>query len=541
MKKFTQNIILIFLGFSSVLSGQDTTSIATENIQVIRNYEAIIQQAKQKKIGVEKADEQLVPINYSYNLKSEVDLDFDRPDPIIRPKTYKVPDPTNNDLKDGRIYGGYGNLSTLKLGGAYHYYIEDWVEAGFKVDHHSAADQSVDFQKYANTDGHLYLGYFLSNKTKATLEFRGGNSKHYSPAMANVQDSIIQHNFNNQGATLGLSVNAFDHLGLSLRTRFSYDRIKQTNDDVQENRLRGELNLLKKINDNISLEVPAEISRYSFSTPLDTSFDKTYNDVQLSPFIRFKDNRFNVYGGLEIIATRDKTFYFPVFKFEMEDVFEEVDVSLFTESKYKRNNVFELSGIIPYYLSVVSPLNPNYDRSFNLNLKRNSGHAVFNLQFGYHNYVGDLNVVHAAIFTRPSIRTIDRKAFIISPSIGYNTKQTELNLKLDYSVFITVPQEEVFYRPSLYIDFSAAQYLFDRKLKLHQNIAFANSRFIQNDIDATTTLNSYVDLSVGFDFRVNNTISLFAQGTNLLANNYELWLGHPVFERQIWAGLKFDL
>ena len=537
------NISIIFLlvfSFSQVSAQQDSTSITTENIEVIRNYEAIIQQAKRKKILVNKGGGKLPPINYSYDVKSNVNLDFDRPEPLIRPKTYKLNSKVSQDLKDGRIYGAYGNYSTLKLGGAYHYYIEDWLEAGIKLDHMSAKDKNVAHQKYGNTDGELYLGYFLNAKTKATAEFRGGNSKHHTPIVFN-SDSILQQNFNKLGASIGLSHNSFENTGLSIRSKFSFDRINQTVDTISENRLRADLNILKKINNEYSIELPVSFTTTSYEATIDT----TYSDIILSPFVRYNGSRFNLNAGLEFVLAGDDKFIFPIINLELENIFEEIDLNIFTESNYKRNNLFYLSDFVPYYLTQSTPLNPNYLRSYNVEFKYQYGISKPSLQLSFNQYSGDVNAVEDIDARRQSIGTIDRNEISIMPKVYVKTEMVDFNIFFRYNIFLNKPANLNFSNaPEIELGINAKESFFDEKLTLTQNVRYKGSRaflFGFSPIQIENPYGSYIDLSLGLDFKVSKTISIFGQGTNLLASEYQLWYLHPVFERQFWGGVKINL
>jgi len=537
--------ILLFsvIAFNTLNAQQDSTSISTENIEVIRNYEAIIQQAKRKKILVNKQGVNLPEINYTYNVNSSVDLDFERPEPVIRPKTFKLESKVNEDIKDGRLYGAYGNYSTLKFGGAYHYYIEDWVEAGVKFDHMSAKDNNIAFQKYGDTDGELYLGYFLNDKTKATVELRGGNSKHHTP-LTMFADSALQQNFNKLGATLGLSHNSFENSGLSIRSKFSFDRINQTVDTVSENRLRAELNLIKKINSEIAFELPVSYTTTSFNANIDTTTNR-YNDIILSPFVRYNGKQFNLNAGVEFVFAGDGKFIFPIVNFEMENIYNELDLSLFTTSDYKRNNLFFLSEFVPYYLTQSTPLNPNYLRSYNLAFKYQYGIATPALQVSYNQYSGAANAVEIFAKSRQLIGAINRNEISLMPNINVKTELVDLDFTLRYNIFLDKQDVLSFSNiPELELSFNAKENLLNNKLTLTQNIRFSGSRdFIIDDglVDIENPYGSYLDLSLGLEYKINKSVSVFGQGLNLLASNYQIWYLHPVFERQFWGGIKVNL
>jgi outer membrane receptor protein involved in Fe transport len=55
-------------------------------------------------------------------------------------------------------------------------------------------------------------------------------------------------------------------------------------------------------------------------------------------------------------------------------------------------------------------------------------------------------------------------------------------------------------------------------------------------------LDPYIDLNARLGYRFNDRLSIFANGNNLLGNNYERWLNYPVLGLQVMAGAtyKFD-
>ncbi len=59
---------------------------------------------------------------------------------------------------------------------------------------------------------------------------------------------------------------------------------------------------------------------------------------------------------------------------------------------------------------------------------------------------------------------------------------------------------------------------------------------------ATVTLDAYVDANVNIGYRLNDQLSFFIKGNNLLGDNYEKWVNFPVQDIQILGGItyKFD-
>ncbi|MBT8190944.1 MAG: hypothetical protein KJO29_10995, partial [Bacteroidia bacterium] len=202
MRKSAFVIILLFGAIVISAQENDTIRRPSDKVEVVKNYEAIILQAQKKEIDIKQREQTFTPVNFQYAQKSPKAIEFERPDPVIQALGYKENQRRDEDLKDGNIYGGYGNLNTINGGAAYHYYIEDWIEAGFKVDHFSAKNKDLAFQKFANTTSNLYAGYYFNPRTKIKLDLRGDFDRHYSDSLLVEDEFYTRQAYNRTGANL---------------------------------------------------------------------------------------------------------------------------------------------------------------------------------------------------------------------------------------------------------------------------------------------------------------------------------------------------
>lgn len=521
------------------LMGQDTTAIATEKVEVIKNYEAIIKQAQRKTIKTQAPVIEKRAIDFNYTLKSESKLDFERPDEIIRPISYD-PKRKTEDIKDGNAYASYGNYNTLGLGAAYHYYIEDWLDLGFKADHFSAKDNTLPHQKFNTNSGMLYGSYYLGRQTKAGAEFRYKSFDHFSPIFTSM-DSIeaTEQAFRSFGGALNLSSNIFESAGLSLRMRLDYDKIEQTVDVVDESLFKGEINLLKKINDVVAFEIPAEYRHYSLNV-LDLSRG-SLSDILLRPNLRYRADNYSVKVGIEYIKADSLGFIFPIIELRIDDVYAGISVKLFTSSRYNRNSVHYLSGIDPYYISTETPMDVNYLRSYNLEISRSYKELTFSILASYNDYTGDDMHIDRANINRNLVQSLDRNEWKINPKLKYTSNILTAHLGYTYNIFLDGTENIILYRPKSSLQISLEESLLDGKLKLQQGLSYSSSRNIAHPADEDGLLDPFWDLNASIELSVVKNVQLFVRGTNLLANEYDIWYNHPVFTRQLWAGFSFNL
>jgi len=86
---------------------------------------------------------------------------------------------------------------------------------------------------------------------------------------------------------------------------------------------------------------------------------------------------------------------------------------------------------------------------------------------------------------------------------------------------------------------------FTDKIFAGGSLFFVGERFdMLSDTFITTlpvqvTLDSYLDANVYANYRINEQVSIFVKGSNLLGDNYQKWLNYPVQGIQVLAGATY--
>ena len=546
-KIITLSLILVCFTLKPAHS-QDTTAISSEKVEVIKSYQAAILQAKKKKIPVSRKEQTQTPIRYNYNVTTEKVIDFERPDPEIKALGYQGGPITNKDAKNGYIYGGYGNKASLNLGAAYHYYIEDWLDAGFKVDHFSAKDSVGLFgssqgplASYSNTEADAYLGYSLGTQTKIKLAGHSDFSRHRD-YISFFDDSLSIIPVNRYGVDLGFSHNVFEDSGFVLRLGVGYESSKNKLDDFGDNGYKADINILKTISDKISVELPASYSRISPKDSLSEGLTSV-GDLQLSPSIRYKGENYRAKVGLEYITGDEVNYIFPIIDIELNQVVEKFDLRLYTCSDYRRNSLYELSDIHPYYNSFTTDYSGYYHRAYNMMVSRMIGPLNTSLNFAYEIYDNDFNFVENLTrdVSRQNLEYVDREAFSIAPEIRYSLDdKVDIGLSGTYNIFLT-DSLDLFYKPTFTLGLHGKERLVNDKLELTQDLVYNSRRMVSQEIidGVLFDLDRFVDISLGVKYHISRTLSIYAKGTNLLGQEYFNWARQPLFRQQVWGGVKF--
>ncbi len=540
MTKIFSVICFTCLSITLIAQENDTINLPSDKVEVLKNYEAIILQAQRKSIGVEKRNLSFSPVAFSYSNKIPKSIDFDRPDPVIRALGFNMKAKESQDIKDGNIYGGYGNLKTLNAGAAYHYYIEDWIEAGFKVDHFSAEDPDFDFQKFRNTDAHLYGGYYLSPFTKVKLSANGSFQKHHTEGSM-ISDSLFSsQSLNGLGAKLDFTHTSFEKIGFVMRSFFSYDNLKQKEDDVSENLMSAGISILKKLNEKVAIEIPFVYESYKLNK---TASELTNNLIQIRPTIRIKNPKFNAKLGAQYVKNSDNSNINPILSVDVAHVFNEVNMSLTIDTKFQMNSLHSLSNVNPYYLSNEIILLPSQEHNYSLGLNRDFDRLTADLSIAYVNYDSTYNIKYIEPSKRFTADYVDRSELNLKLGLSYDLSDYVSarlqGLRRNFLEDDFIPR----YIPNWEFEFGITALSSNKKFVASLDIKHIGSRKYSDIIqEPDSRLDAYQDLSVSIDYAINKHFGVYAKATNLLSpESAAIWFGHPILGRQFWGGIRFNI
>ena len=536
--------LLLFISFIAVQSfgqQQDSTTISSENVEVVKNYEAIIATAVKKDIPINYEPNRPAKKNYTYRTDKNVDLDIETIEPSIRPKIYDEEKSDMSDIKDGTVYGAYGNMNTINAGGAFHYYIEDWMEAGFAVDHLSTRSPNNVYNR-ANTTGSLYASYYLSPKNKIGIEGFGDNIGR--EINMDIAESYSKIKYQKTGGAINLSHNSFETSGFAFRGRLSYDRLNNSNtemtDDADEKLLSAQSNIIKKISDDLNFEVDFNWNNYS-----QINLDKR-SDLILRPRLQLRKGKIVAKGGIEYIKTETESFLFPIVDVQWNQLYKNFGLRLYTSSDFHRTSMHHIYTQNPYYMIGSVDVLPSYRRSYNLEINYVYKKLTPKLRVSYNDYLNDIFYLNTSMenYSTESmfmIKTADRKEISLSPMIEFRTSDVEIASSFRYNFFIDQSTEDVIYRPRMSADLNFSAYVWNDKLKITQLTSFVGERFAQDENGVSQELKPFVDLGLRLEYDMSKTFSIYAEGVNLINQDYQFYYNIENIGRQFWGGVRVRL
>lgn len=541
-KNITINYLLLILSSCfciTVIAQSDTVDIPSENVEVVKRFEATILEAQKKKLSFTHKERHNTAINYSYNVSTDKVIDFERPEPEIRPLGYKGEEVVQEDLHNGYLYGGYGTHKTINAGAAYHYFIEDWLDAGFKLDYLSSNDSlELSRRMFSDLNADAYLGYHLGKQTKVRL--RGfAERTHWEDANILTSNAQFQEiPYFSYGSHLDIQHNTFEDNQFSTRLGAGYEW-RHLGNDISDQVLSADLNLIKSISDEISVELPISYGRTFGQEGGESLVEKIASELVLEPSLRVKALNYQAKAGVQYVRNDSLNQFFPLIDINLLSVFSGIDVRLFTTSDFSRNSVSNLLISNPYFnFNEFESLDYSLSnsRSYNLQPSYKLNNVTFKLGLAYSQYRNQANFRSPQ--NAPTVEFISRDEFSFRPEVIFNpTEDIELGFQSRYNLFLT-DSLDLYYIPAFELGFTGKQFLFRDKLELTQELTFASVRQF-SDVAGVQELEAYWDLSLKARYMISEHIDVFVQGVNLFGQQYALWAGQPVLRQQIWGGLKF--
>ena len=148
--------------------------------------------------------------------------------------------------------------------------------------------------------------------------------------------------------------------------------------------------------------------------------------------------------------------------------------------------------------------------------------------------------------------TLDRARFITVYDDG-NTKRTNLFGELSYSQtdkarfslrgdlfgYSTDKVEAAWHRPTYRMTLNSSFNIVDKFLINADLMSQGGAKAFNVDTNTVITLDAAFDLNLRLNYFVSSQFSVFLKGSNLLANEYQLYLNYPVRGLQVLGGLTY--
>lgn len=273
------------------------------------------------------------------------------------------------------------------------------------------------------------------------------------------------------------------------------------------------------------------------------------------PYFKAKYGIFSFRAGVDLsylIADSSKFYVFPIVDLAVVLVPEALTVYAGVDGGLIKNSYLGLTTVNPWVTSVI-PINwqRNKLRAFG-GLRGNIARQLgFNIEVSWLNFENMpffINITDDPIWPSQAplnkfTTTLDNgTVFTISGELTYSlARELKLWLSGAYNIYSLDSLAQPYHKPISKIGLGGS-YLIKKKVNIRAGFYSYGKRYAVDILTvepAQIELDGFFDINVGLDYYVNDKLSVFLNGTNLLNNNYERFYNYPVQGLQVMAGIGF--
>lgn len=552
MYKIKNNIVVIaaILCSSPLMAQKDKTNggINSNSVEVEATYKATLLESEKIKsdLPLPKLDTTIKAQKYELSNKT---FKVEYLPPKLRPIAMGTDkkDKTK-DVKNAYIKAGYGVPSAPYVEASYAFN-RDKLQAIASFNHYSIRNKKIDVMRYANTGDRLSGNYYL-NKNYAIGGYMGYNQetpRYYALGEnANKKKSIQKFKLFDIGTSIfniGAEANNFTY-GAGL----DFYRL---GDDFASAELGTKIqgNATKWFADKHPLSVLLKGDFTSFKSTA-IGGREGLNNLYIQPTFTFHGSVFYVQAGVNLASSSDEWTTFPLLEASVNALGDRLAIFGGWKGDLEKNTYRTMTDYNPFLFYQISTLTPLNSKLSNVSyndyyggVKGHWGKLDYNFQGGYKPtknlavYLNDVNdtLTFHALYTDANITYLKGaisaelfKGFELGATLGQNIYKMK-----DSTV------AKPWHLPSTDVNAFAKYKTLEDKLTLKGQVFFQNGVPYRNPTTKVAEkLGALVDLSMGAEFNINNTFSLWLDVNNILNNKRQRWYRYPSFGTNVLGGLK---
>lgn len=512
-------IVLFVMVSLSANTWAQVGGIETEEVEVIKSFEATLKDAE--KVKIKPILPSLVPIEKKYRYKvTIVPLEIQYPEPIIKPQAV-IPDAP---FKQSNFFlkGGYGSLENPSGQLYYGNQIRDKYTIDIGANYEGMSQGTYDDQAYQLADVDLRLSRRIGENNKLSLDAYTGLYARDNYFTIGDNPPLDKSEFQNFGGRL-----IFENLETFVKKPFykvgifyDYTDITVTN-NMQQDYIGGFVDIGSQINKHFSFSIPVG---YTHTNTISNE-SQTQDLLEARPSINYTKSKLKINVGVGYVdAGQDESYLWPIGNITYALGGKYVSPFIQSSLNVRQNN---LKNVGREYGWINTPfLSTQVTEEVSGGILGELGFLSYNAEAGYRNFNNILDFVHdrlplynlsgnlkttSGAFFRGSLDMALSEKSIIGGEITQN--------------FIT----ELDYIPTLELNAYAKFYLFKDKLILSPSLNIsdavtATGPALANDVN----LNEQIELNGDIEFWPTKKFGIYGQAVNLLNNNYQRWYGFPV-------------
>lgn len=535
--------LVIGLLMASSLMAQEGSGLDTEDITVVKDYEARIADAQKINVNPNIADVELPAPVLNYNVPSRL-LELKYPPHTMKP--YSMPKVKAKDYNHSYIKLGFGTQYSPLAEIVYINKDVDDLEFGAYYKHLSSYGQKIENQKFRDNN----LGVFAKYTTKKLLIGSSFNFEQdvdyfygYNQEDTSFAGAEIKHRIREIGGDISIQNSAiakknFDHKQV-ITTSFANDNFK-----VNEWFLNYHADFTKVNKNKHFFNVNADIDVSNFTPSAPDRGDLEREIFQFGGSYTFNNDDWKLTAGVTAaIGDINDDQQFNIYP------------KLYTEKRLYKNYLIFYSGWSRRlqkntYLNFAQE-NPfiNYDIMLeNSRVEdRMAGFKGAAGQFTYNARFSNKVIKQMPLFVNDSLDmkrfdvVYDKNTTVINVNFeaGYDwNKKLRSMLSFDFMLYEPDGEAKAWHLPMINTNFSTS-YLLKEKLLMRAELFGVAGAFAKDENGNAQKIKGMADISLGANYQFTKYLAFFVQMNNLANFKYQKWYNYPTFGFNAMVGVQF--
>lgn len=550
--------------FASVAFSQENTQTHNEQVTIVGSYDPSINEAFKINNKPEASEIDFKSREFTFDfldIKQNTEIELN---PIKAAA-----------LRSGRKTNKFDNFLKAGFGSNISPYVDFYHSSSNKGNynfnanlyHYSSFTNVRDYSPspYSNTQAAINYSKFLRKHILdigvgyglKTNRFYGFVPEDWSPLISVPEDDLKQmFNLFKANAVIRSAYKSSSklHHNIGFSTYYYFDKFKTTELNAQINfKIYKGFDVVDMLDyQNVGIE--GSFDYYSNSDSL-TSNGEFYLNVK--PYFTAKYGLFSFNAGLSFgfLGDSASSFHFwPVFDLNMNIIPDAFSIYAGVSGKLEKQSYLKLTTENPYLspTSTLGWLNEkiNVYGGFRLSFAQKAG---FDLRLGWKNFEDMAFFINYGDYSIPTLNIAGPlnkfKTVFDDGSVFYGDAEFSLNFGKDFKLWLggsfnnysLDSLTNAYHKPLTTVRFGAS-YLIAEKVKLSTEIMYNGIRYaweINGLLSKDVELDSYLDLNISIEYKINENLSTFINGTNLLNKNYDQFYSYPVQGLQIMAGIMY--
>jgi len=307
---------------------------------------------------------------------------------------------------------------------------------------------------------------------------------------------------------------------------------------------------------------------YGQELPFESNYGQLISSYAPSVFI--EEDRFTLRAGAEVVFFNDaersesELYIYPKVEANYRVIPDNLIAFAGVDGGLDQNSFRDFVHVNPFVSSTLNILPTHRQYESYVGIKGSSGQLSYTTRLSYKNedaralFRNNFGPNPLLLQQAEQIRSFeagnsfgvvydDLQTFAFDVEANYDiTKEFNLGLTFNYSVYDTDQQEEAWNLPNLYTSVIGT-YQFNQKWTLGASLFYVGERkdfeffeTLEGVNSETVSVEDFVDFSLNVQYRINNQLSLFVMGNNLVGGNYERWNNYQVQGLQILGGVSYQ-